>query len=80
MQTNFHQGHPALVEPHSLGRVLLSQPSHAHRDGTADEVSRHRAVVNAEPLTELHERHALLVQSHQLIDLGGAQKGLSLPN
>ena len=38
MQTNLHQGHPALVEPHSLARVLLSQPSHAHRDGTADEV------------------------------------------
>jgi len=60
--------------------MLLSQPSHAHRDGTTDEVRDHRAVVNAEPLTELHERHALLVQSHQLIDLGDAQKGLSLPN
>lgn len=51
-----------------------------HADHTADEVSRHRSVVNAEPLTELRERHALLVQRHQLIDLGGAQKGLSLPN
>ncbi|MFK5160142.1 hypothetical protein [Propionibacterium freudenreichii] len=50
------------------------------RDRSADEVCGHGAVVNFEAFADLTQSQTLLVQCHQFIDLGGAQKGLSLPN
>ena len=75
-QSYLQQRQASGVQLGRFGEVALIEPPPAYRDRPADEVRRRCAAMNAEPLTEFHQRRTRLVQGHQFIYLRRAQKGL----
>src|SRR5699024_5432646 len=66
-QSHLHERQAAGVQLNSFCEVALIEPPPARRDRAADEVRRRGAAMNAEPLTEFHQRRARLVQGHKFI-------------
>ncbi len=58
------------------GRI---EPPTTDRDLPPGEVGGNRAAVHSEDGRQLDERRALAVLRHQIVDLLGAQQGLSHP-
>ena len=77
---DLQQSQATCIELDCLGEMMLIETAPADRDRAADQMRSSRAVVHAEPLTQLHQRRARLVEGHQFVHLRRAQKGLSHPN
>ena len=74
--TDLRQRQPTDIQLDRFGEVAIIETAPADRDRTADQMRCCRAAVDAEPLAQLHQRRAPLVQGHKLIYLRRAQKGL----
>lgn len=78
-QSDLHQALPSGIQLDRFGEVGLIETAPADRDRAADQMCSSRAAVHAEVRGQLHERRAVAVPRHQLVDLLGPKKGLSHP-
>ena len=79
LQADLYQRQPAEVEVGCFMDAGRVEPSTADGDLPAGEVCGHRAAVHSEHGCQLHERRALAVLRHQIVDLLRAKEGLSHP-
>lgn len=79
-QPHIHERQTVGVQLSSFCEVALIETAPADRDRAADKMRCRRAAVHAEPLAQLHQGRARLLQGHQLVHLRRTQKGLSHPN
>ena len=77
--TDLYQRQPAGVEVGCFKDAGGVEAAPTDRDLSASQMCSHRAAIHAEPRGQLHERRALAVLRHHIVDLLGAKEGLSHP-
>ena len=79
LQADLYQRQPAVVEVGYFVDEGRIESATADRDLPPRQMLRHRPTVDAEVRGQLHERRAVAVPRHKLVNLLGPEKGLSHP-